>query len=51
MVTITFLIDEDKRKQFKHLAIEKGKTVTDLLIEYIDKEIHEYEQWMQQQIK
>lgn len=40
--TVNFLIDVEKKRQLKHLLADMGVTLTDFLINLIDKEIEKY---------
>lgn len=39
MTNITILIDEEKKKKLKVKLVQENKTITDFLMEYIDKYI------------
>lgn len=41
---LTVKLDEKKREKFKQAAQFKGKTMTDLITDFIDTEIEEFEE-------
>ncbi len=39
-----FYIEDDLWKKFKMLCLEKDKTITELIVEFIKKEVKKYDQ-------